>query len=643
MAFSSPNDVLTNIWGYANFRPLQAEVIQSVLKKDDTLTIMPTGGGKSLCFQVPALCMEGMCLVITPIIALMKDQVEQLKQKGIKAAAVHAGLSNQEIDIILDNAVHDALQFLYISPERLKSELFLERAKRMKISLLAVDEAHCISQWGYDFRPSYLEIHNFRQYIPGTTIIALTATATSEVRKDILEKLGMREGYKVFIQSFARPELAYFVRKVEDKEAKMVEILGKVKGQGIIYVRTRKSAKAIAEYLIRKDFTADFYHGGLSHHDRNTKQDAWMNNKFRIMVATNAFGMGIDKPDVRIVIHMDLPDNLESYYQEAGRAGRDRIRSYAVLLYHELDRVELLERVKSSYPKPETLRKIYQSLANYYMIAVGSSLLTSYDFDIADFFNNYGLDYLETFHALKKLEEQGFIQLTESFYQPSKVKILLDHLELYKFEIANAAYEPVIKALLRIYGGGLYSDFQTVSEKKIAVFMRSTVAEVAKKLAGLHGQNVIFYDKKKDSPQITFTTPRYDAGKLPLDVKHLEERRRIELEKAESVIEYAVASRACRSVLLQNYFGETAARDCGVCDYCVEKRQQSKQIEYDIRIRQSLYKIMHRGSISLEEIIKTVPELEKDMWMEVIREMLDNEELYYDQAGMLHLTGETQA
>lgn len=640
MKFESPYEALTSIWGYTDFRPLQADIISSILKNKDTLAIMPTGGGKSLCFQVPALCMDGLCVVVTPIIALMKDQVEQLRQKGVRAAAVYSGMSNQEIDVTLDNAAHGQLQFLYVSPERLKSELFLQRTRKMNISLLAIDEAHCISQWGYDFRPSYLEINEFKKFAQNAPVIALTATATKEVTNDIIAKLELKAGYKVFVQSFARPNLSYFVREVEDKEAKLIEILEKVRGQGIVYVRTRKSAKQIAEFLIRYGVSADFYHAGLSHNERNLKQEAWMNNSYRIIVATNAFGMGINKPDVRVVVHLDLPANLESYYQEAGRAGRDGIKSYAVQLYHKQDKDDLINRIKISSPTPDILKKVYQSLANFYKIAVGSSLLISYDFDLSEFVNAYNLDYLETFHALKKLEEQGFIQLAESFYHPSKVKLLLDHMELYKYEVANESYEPVIKALLRIYGGELYSNFHIISEKKIAIYLRVGLAEVERKLNGLHNQNVIYYDKRKDSPQITFTTSRYDASKLPLNTGYLQERRRIDMERVDAVIEYVTRENTCRSVMIQRYFGELSAHDCGICDYCIEKSKPSNRMEYDSRIRKKIFKMIRQESKTLQNLLCEVPELEQEDWIMVIQLMLDMEELYYDEHGFLHPAGE---
>jgi len=638
MSYRSPEEALRKVWGYENFRPLQSKIITSVLEGFDVLAILPTGGGKSLCFQVPGLCMEGLCLVITPIIALMKDQVEQLRQYGIKAAAIYSGMSLKEIDITLDNCIYGEVKFLYVSPERLKSELFIERAKRMKIDLLAVDEAHCISQWGYDFRPSYLEISGFKNYIPDSRIIALTATATREVTNDIVDQLSMKLNHRIFIQSFARPNLSFIVRKTEDKDAKIMDGLLKVKGSSIVYVRTRKRTKEIAEYLIRNDISADFYHGGLSFQERDTKQEQWMRDQFRVMVATNAFGMGINKPDVRLVVHADLPDNLESYYQEAGRGGRDGGRAFASLFYQEKDIEELRNRIRLSTPEPELIKRVYQSLANFYKIAVGSSLFASYDFDIREFTQTYHLDYLSTFHALKKLEDQGFIQLTESFYHPSKVLILISHEDLYKFQVANKTMELLIKNLLRTYGGELYSNFTIISEKKLAIILRTSVQDVEKKLSFLDAQEVIVYDKRKDQPQITFTTPRFDASKLPLDVKFLEARRSSDMDKADAMIHYVSQTETCRSVFIQHYFGEFNAFACGNCDYCIEKVRSELTWSDTLSVQQKILEKLDKDPSPIDAVVKHFSDFREEFIISSIQQLLDNEELYYDENGYLYCT-----
>jgi ATP-dependent DNA helicase RecQ len=635
----TPEDTLKKVWGYEKFRPMQHRIISSVLEGHDVLAILPTGGGKSLCFQVPALCLEGMCLVITPIIALMRDQVEQLRQLGVKAAAVFSGMSLKEIDITLDNCIYGDIKFLYVSPERLKSELFIERAKKMKIRLLAVDEAHCISQWGYDFRPSYLEISLFKKnYVPESRMIALTATATREVTRDIVDKLALKSDHRIYIQSFARPNLSFIVRKTEDKETKILEALQKIGGSAIVYVRTRKRTKEIADYLIRNKIPSDYYHGGLNFQERNLKQEKWMGNRFRVMIATNAFGMGINKADVRIVIHADLPDNLESYYQEAGRGGRDGKKAFASLFYQEKDLEELTNRIKLATPEPGLIRRVYQALANYYKIAVGSSLFASYDFDIREFSQTYQLDYLSTFHALKKLEDQGFIQLTDSFYHPSKVLIRITHEDLYKFQVANRSLEPFIKLLLRTYGGEMYGNFTTISEKKLAFGLKSSVQEVEKKLSLLDRQDVIIYDKQKDQPQITFTTPRFDASRLPLDIRFLDARRAAELEKATAMIGYATSEDACRSVFIQRYFGETTAIPCGNCDYCLEKARRSEAgMDEPGFFRKILARIREKPS-TIEEIIKHFSDHKEDYIIQCIQQLLDSEELYYDEKGLIHGT-----
>lgn len=638
MIYNLPEEALRKVWGYENFRPLQTKIIRSVLDGHDVLAILPTGGGKSLCFQVPALCMEGICLVITPIIALMKDQVEQLKRLGIKAAAIYSGMSLKEIDITLDNCIYGEIKFLYVSPERLKSELFIERAKRMKIPLLAVDEAHCISQWGYDFRPSYLEISEFKKYVPDSRMIALTATATREVTKDIVDQLSLNIDHKIFIQSFARPNLSFIVRKTEDKEAKLLEILQKTNGASIVYVRTRKRTKEIAEYLLKNKISADYYHGGLSFQERNTKQDKWMLNRFRVMVATNAFGMGINKADVRLVIHADLPDNIESYYQEAGRGGRDGKRAYISLVYLEKDTGELRNRIKMATPDPKLIKRVYQSLANYYKIAVGSSLFASYDFDIREFTQTYQLDYLSTFHALKKLEDQGFIQLTESFYHPSKIMILISHEDLYKFQVANKTLEPMIKSLLRTYGGELYANFTIISEKKLAINLRTSVQDVEKKLSMLNKQEVIAYDQRKDQPQITFTTPRFDASKLPLDIKFLEARRSSDMDKANALIHYISQSDTCRSVFIQHYFGETSVTRCGNCDYCLEQAGPVPSLSDELNLHRLILDKLQDDPSTIHGIIKHFSDIPEETLLNSIQQLLDSEELYYDENGYILCT-----
>jgi ATP-dependent DNA helicase RecQ len=638
MKFRSPEEALRKVWGYENFRPLQLKIITSVLSGHDVLAILPTGGGKSICFQVPGLCMDGICLVITPIIALMKDQVEQLKQKGVRAAAIYSGMSLKEIDITLDNCIYGEIKFLYISPERLKSDLFIERAKRMNIDLLAVDEAHCISQWGYDFRPSYLEIYGFKNYAPQSRLIALTATATRDVTNDIVEQLSLKADHRIFIQSFARPNLSFIVRKTEDKDTKLLEGLQKVKGCSIVYVRTRKRTKEIAEYLIRHNISADFYHGGLSYQERNAKQDQWMKDHFRVMVATNAFGMGINKADVRLVIHADIPDNLESYYQEAGRGGRDGDRAFASLLFQDKDIEELRNRIRLATPEPQLLKKVYQSLANYYKIAVGSSLFASYDFDIREFTQTYQLDYLSAFHALKKLEDQGFIQLTESFYHPSKVWIQISHEDLYKFQVANKNTESLIKNLLRTYGGELYSNFTIISEKKLAILLRTSVQEIEKKLSFLDAQEVIIYNKIKDQPQITFTTPRYDASKLPLDIKFLEARRSSDMDKADAMIHYISQYETCRSVFIQHYFGEFNVTPCGNCDYCIEKARPSLTRSDIHKVQNQVLKKLKEHPSTIESVIRHFDSLKEDVIITSIQQLLDSEELYYDENGYLYCT-----
>lgn len=587
-------DILKEVFGHEDFRPVQKQVIDAVLDGKDTLALLPTGGGKSLCFQIPALVNEGICLVVSPLIALMKDQVDALKSKGILAAAIYSGMSYREIDRTLDNCIYGNYKFLYVSPERLKAELFIERFRQMNVNLIAVDEAHCISQWGYDFRPPYLEIAEIRQYHPKVAVLALTASATPEVCADILEKLEMKAP-KEFRQSFARVNLSYSVRIVENKIEKGTEILNRVSGSAIWYVRNRHATHQIARALTQMGITASAYHAGVSMEDRAKRQEDWKGNKIRVMVSTNAFGMGIDKPDVRVVIHSDLPENLENYYQEAGRAGRDGKKAYGVLMVNEEDFELVLTRSVLMYPPTDFLKRVYQCLANFYRIAVGSNMLSSFDFEWNEFANSYNLGVLETFYALKVLEEEGLIGLSESYYSPSKVHFRVDPGRLYEIQIAHAKLDPIIKMLLRTYGGNIFSEYIKIQESKLAKSLEIKESDLIKGLQQLVQMEVMEYDQRKDKPQLTFLTPRYDAGKLPLNLNRIELRRELTLHKAVKMVEYARQKSICRTQYIQEYFGEKSDETCGICDWCQEDRKSKDPEGTEIRFQTRVLETLKRG------------------------------------------------
>ncbi|MEO1052599.1 MAG: ATP-dependent DNA helicase RecQ [Bacteroidota bacterium] len=634
----SPIEILKEIWGYDQFRPLQEDIVNGVLKGHDVLALLPTGGGKSICFQVPAIALDGICIVISPLIALMKDQVEQLNKRGVAAIAIYSGLSAKEIDIALDNCVYGKIKFLYLSPERLLTEMFRERVQRMKVGLLAVDEAHCISQWGYDFRPPYLQIAELRALLPDVNIIALTATATKEVSGDIQEKLRFNNA-QVFQKSFARPNLSYSVRYVEDKEKKLLEILRRVPGTAVVYVRSRRRTKEIAVFLRKNRINADFYHAGLSNEERAHKQEAWINDQTRVIVSTNAFGMGIDKPDVRVVVHMDLPDTLEAYYQEAGRAGRDEKKAFAVVLYDSQDTEDLVSRVTKSYPDMQTIRKTYQSLANYYKIAVGSSEGESFDFDIQDFVSAFNLDYTEVYFSLKKLESEGFIQLNEGYYNPSKVIIAVDNKKLYEFQIAYARFDSLIKALLRIYGGELFTTYLRVDEKALAQYLGTTERDIYEQLTAMDNLKVITYEKRKDKPQLTLLTHRYDASNLPLNETHLMAMKDRDIAKMKSVIQYVENDHRCRTQQLLEYFDEVSYERCGVCDYCVDQRSKAHEIDMH-SMHELVIKLLEQHPLPIEELVDKIDPKNKEELLEVIKLMVDSEELYYDNQWTLHVKKE---
>lgn len=630
----TPLSILKQYWKYDHFRPLQEEIIQSAITGHDTLALLPTGGGKSVCFQVPAMMLEGVCVVITPLIALMDDQVEQLRKKGIDAVAIHSGLRHREIDIYLDNAIYGSVKFLYISPERIQTELFIERVKKMKVSLLVVDEAHCISQWGYDFRPAYLQIPDLRQWQPAAPILALTATATLDVQYDIIEKLAFRDPYQQFTGSFARTNLSLVARKTESPEKQVLAILQKVPGTAIIYVRSRKGTVEISRWLTQRGIAAAAYHAGLAMEERTQVQRAWIANKTRVMVATNAFGMGIDKADVRMVIHLDLPENLEAYYQEAGRAGRDGKRAYATVIFHDQQIEALRAKVAQAHPDEAYLRACYQALANYYQLAEGSGAGESYDFDIIQFAERFKLHPQEVYNALRKLEEEGALLFNESFYSPSQLHVLVDSKGIYEFQIANASFDPLIKTLLRLYGGELYSSFVKISEPYLAQSLKITVDDLVKALRHLDQLKIWIYKPTKDKPQVTFVLPRHDAARLPLDMDRLQERKELAFGKMDAIIDWVENVATCRMEGLQEYFGEEAHQPCGICDVCIARQKKDNHQETNT-LREEVLKVVATQPISLEDLEEKIAPADHELFAEIVRELLEKGNLEYDLAWRL--------
>lgn len=613
--------ILQQFFGYSEFRPAQLGIVMSAMEGKDALALLPTGGGKSICFQVPALAMEGICVVVSPLIALMKDQVDNLRKRGVLASAIYSGMSRREIDTVLDNCIYGNYKFLYVSPERLKSELFIDRFKKMKVCLLAIDEAHCISQWGYDFRPPYLEIAAIRQWHPQVPCMALTASATPRVKQDIIDKLELRQP-QVFVRSFSRKNLSYTVRFAENKLEQGIRILQRVPGTAIIYARNRKGTKELAGLLNQAGIPATFYHAGLPGEVRESRQQEWKSNKIRVMVATNAFGMGIDKPDVRLVLHLDLPENLENYYQEAGRAGRDELKAYAVLLTNEQDLKTLWDRAEIAYPPIEYLRKVYQCLANYYRMAVGSGLMVSFDFDLQDFCQTYSLDLLITYNALKVLQEEGFVELNESFFAPSKIKFVVNHGKLYEVQIAHAKLDPLIKVLLRTYGGELFTEFMSIQENKLAKAMQMSEIQLVQGLQQLDKLGVLAYEQRKDKPQVTFLTERFDAGKLPLQSKRIAERRENAVEKADSMISYVRNAQVCRANQISHYFGEVSDHQCGICDVCIQQKKQGGA--HYVKVKSKIIQTLQEGKRFSMHTLEEVTGLKKEQeTIEVLRDLSD--------------------
>ncbi len=564
-------ETLKKYWGFSTFRSLQEDIIRSVGEGRDTLGLMPTGGGKSITFQVPALASEGLCIVVTPLIALMKDQVENLKKKGIKAHAIHSGLTFLEIQTAFDNCIYGGYKFLYLSPERLSTELFLTKLPNLKINLLAIDEAHCISQWGYDFRPSYLNIAKIRELLPDVPVLALTATATPQVVDDIQEQLLFKEK-NVFQKSFERTNLAYVVRLAENKEEQLLKILESVKGSALVYVRNRKKTREYAELISRNGIKADFFHAGLSQKIKDERQEKWKRNNIRVMVCTNAFGMGIDKPDVRVVVHIDTPNSLEAYFQEAGRAGRDGEKAYSVLLWSPADKIQLNRTATITFPEPDVIKRIYDALGNFFQIAVGSGIDANFDFNIGRFCAAYGFSALTVFNSLKILQRAGYLVFSEEMDIPSKVKVLFDNFELYKFQVANSSLDAVIKVLLRSYTG-LFTEYSSIDEDLMAKRLNVTRDEVYQSLLTLSRFKVIHYIPQRNTPVISYLQRREEPRYLVFPPEVYQKRKEQYRDRVDAVIDYATSSHICRSRLLLSYFGQISSSNCGHCDVCVNRRK----------------------------------------------------------------------
>lgn len=624
---STIHQILTRYWGFSSFRELQQEIIESVLEGNDVLGLMPTGGGKSLTFQVPALAREGICLVISPLIALMKDQVQNLLDKGIKAQAMYSGMTSHEMEVAFENCAYGNYKFLYLSPERINTRQFKEKLHLLNVNLIAVDEAHCISQWGYDFRPSYLRIAELRKLLPDVPVLALTATATPEVVDDIQEKLCFKKK-NVFRKSFERTNLSYLVRNVEDKNKYLLRIINQSKGSGIVYTRNRKSTREIALFLVQQNIRADYYHAGLSNAVRNRKQEDWMSGRTRVIVATNAFGMGIDKADVRFVVHVEVPDSPEAYFQEAGRAGRDGKTAYAVLLFSPEDEIKIKTRLSKKFPPRKKIKEVYQALCNYCQVAIGEGKDMVFDFVLFDFCNKFKFDYTETYNSLKILEQEDYIQLTHEVDNPSKLIFLVHRDELYKFQVANARFDAVIKLILRSYSG-LFNDYVRINEDEIAKRLNTSRETVYEILSALTKQKIINYIPAKKTPFVIFTTERLDNNALLISRENYDFKRRIYEKKLNAMLNYATAETLCRSVILLEYFGQKNPNRCGNCDYCKQRNELNiNQYEMDGIVEQ-IKKLATADGIKLEDMVDKIS-FPKTKTIDVIRWLFEAKKLQYN-------------
>jgi ATP-dependent DNA helicase RecQ len=624
---------LIKYWGYSTFRPMQEEIIQSVLDGKDALALLPTGGGKSICFQVPALMMEGVCLVVTPLIALMKDQIENLKQKGIKAYSIHSGMHINEVDLAYNSCAYGNSKFLYVSPERLESPAFIENIQKIKVNLLVVDEAHCVSQWGYDFRPPYLRIAEIKNYLPKVPTLALTATATPEVVGDIQDKLGFKQ--KNILQvSFNRKNLTYSVVHEEDKLKRLLKIYPKIKGSGIIYVRNRRKTKEVSDFLVQNQINADFYHAGLDMKLRSEKQTKWKRSKNQVMVATNAFGMGIDKPDVRFVVHLDLPDNLESYFQEAGRAGRDENDAYSIILYENADIINLKKNFTLAFPKIDIIKDVYQALGNYFQLAVGSGKNAAFDFDIIDFCRKFNFQPIIAFNSLKFLEKESYVSLSESFNNQARIRFVVNRENLYKFQVENSYYDHFIKLLLRSYSG-LFQDFTKISETELANRLSVDVPTVVKYLKRLEQYEILNYIPQKSKPQLIFLSERSDAKQILISDENYRNIKKAATQRLNMVLAYIETNNKCRSQQLISYFGEMDSERCGNCDVCLKRNKVNiSATEFD-RILTQLKPLLLTKPHYMQELIDQSEEYDEDDVIAVIRWLQGNGNIEVNEKNQL--------
>lgn len=633
--------ILQRYWGYSSFRPQQEEIIDAILAKKDVLALMPTGGGKSICFQIPALLQEGVTLVVSPLIALMQDQVRELRQRGIPAEAIYTGMTPRDMDRVLDNSVYGKVKLLYLSPERLQSELFRARLEKMNVACLVVDEAHCISQWGHDFRPAYRDIASIKSFFPKIHTVALTATATEEVRRDIIEKLALDEP-QVLQTSFARKKLSFRAYRTDSSTQALSRALKRYAGCAIVYAPTRKRTRWLAEYLQEQGIAATYYHAGLSAEVRLKRQEAWLKNAVRVMVATNAFGMGINKPDVRLVVHLHFPPTLEAYYQEAGRAGRDGESAIAMVLYEGEESKTLLKKTAEGYPTPADLKAIYQQLANYYQIAVGSGGGVSYPFDLEDFVHTYGLKAGIVHASLQRLQEAGLVEYNDRLAQPAKVHAVASSQQLYAFQVSNPDYHPLIKVLNHTYGSHILTEMSPVSLKRMARELQVNEKVVDRQLKALDELGLLTYAPEQKQATLTFLTPRYAMDRLPISSKKLLTRKSIMLKKAEEVVYYMQHCQRCRMQLLLEYLGEVSYERCDICDICTSKQDKEPLGEATYqKIRTHIQAVLAEAPLTpdtfLMKMEHLLPEMGQDDILDSVKRMIKADEVVYKNHSQLWL------